>query len=193
MKKLMVAILLLGSWLYGSKHKLEIIKPEYDVAKYILQHPTEYNIRYLKTIIKYGRKYNMVYTLMSIAIHESRLGKYLVNNHGDYCFMHINARWYLYNHGITPTYYKKLKLGSDLLRDDNMCVMAAIENLLQWKEIYNNNWRKIWGSYNGGNTPNYHYSNYIYSIQTAIGWFEWQYHCKFKDYSCLKVMKTFLK
>lgn len=109
------------------------------------------DIKTLKQIKKEGKKYGLSYSLMAIAIKESSLGKYLVNvDSRDYGLYQANIKSVIKRHNVKNTSWNRNKLAMRLISDFNFATKNAIAELNYWKKIHNNDWKKVWSSYNGG-------------------------------------------
>ncbi len=109
------------------------------------------DIKVLKQIKKQGQRYGLSYSLMAIAIKESSLGKYLVNvDTGDFGLYQANIRSVIKRHKVRNTSWNRNKYAMRLISDFKFATRNAIAELRYWKKIHNNDWKKVWGSYNGG-------------------------------------------
>lgn len=112
---------------------------------------TKNEIKLLKTIKAHGKKYGLSYSLMAIAIKESSLGKYIVNvDSKDYGVYQANIRSVLDRYKEKDTKWNRNVYATKLVTDFQFATKNAIEELIFWKKIHNNNWRKVWSSYNAG-------------------------------------------
>ena len=112
---------------------------------------TNEEIQMLKEIKAQGKKYGLSYTLMAIAIKESSLGKYLVNvDSRDYGLYQANIKTVIKRHNAKNTSWNRNKYAMRLISDFKFATKNAIEELVYWKKIHNNDWKKVWSSYNGG-------------------------------------------
>ena len=88
---------------------------------------------------------------MAIAIKESSLGKYLVNvDSMDYGLYQANIRTVIQRHNAKDTSWNRNKYAMKLISDFSFATKNAIAELTYWKKIHNNDWKKVWSSYNGG-------------------------------------------
>lgn len=109
------------------------------------------DLEILKEIKEEGKKYGLSYTLMAIAIKESSLGKYLVNvDSMDYGLYQANIRTVIQRHNAKDTSWNRNKYAMKLISDFSFATKNAIAELTYWKKIHNNDWKKVWSSYNGG-------------------------------------------
>ena len=100
----------------------------------------------------YGKKYDLGITLAAIAWHESCAGEFRMN------FSDPSAGIY---HALIPGVIKKYNMLEDtrfnrnvmgelLIRDDEFASKVAIDELLYWKKVRNNNLKDMIKSYNKG-------------------------------------------
>jgi len=120
-------------------------------------------------------KYGLGYTCVAIGFVESRLGKYLINEKThDYGITGINIYYYFKDHGLKWNYWKAQRLKTRLVVENDFAISETIEKLNAWRDRYDNTshmWLRIWGSYNGGNKPNYKYAKKIYNFIKAFRWY----------------------
>lgn len=126
-------------------------------------------IETLKEIKKEGEATGLSYTLMAIAIKESRLGEYMVNlDTKDFGLYQANIRTVLSRQNIKDTTWNRNVFASKLVSDFKFATQNAIEELAFWKRVHKNDWNKVWGSYNAGYKYNSkeakEYSKHIASI-----------------------------
>lgn len=108
-------------------------------------------IQTLKEIKQQGKKYGLGYTLMAIAIKESSLGKYLINvNSKDYGLYQANIKTVIQRQKAKDTSWNRNKYAMRLISDFQFATQNAVAELKYWKKIHNNDWKKVWSSYNGG-------------------------------------------
>ncbi|QKF67932.1 hypothetical protein AVENP_2408 [Arcobacter venerupis] len=111
--------------------------------------PQELNT--LKEIKEHGKKNGLSYSLMAIAIKESGLGKYLVNvDTKDYGLYQANIKTVISRENAKDTSMNRNILAMKLISDFQFATKNAIDELTFWKKVHNNNWAKVWSSYNGG-------------------------------------------
>ena len=116
-----------------------------------------------------GKSCDLSNTLLAIVYKESHLGDYMFNTvTGDYGLAGINLKTFKRLHKLNNTYWGDKKLASELIRDDSFNLAVAINNLKGWRLYYKNNYRAIWGSYNGGWRTNSKYTNSILNIIIAF-------------------------
>lgn len=112
---------------------------------------TKKELELLKIIKEQGKKYGLSYSLMAIAIKESSIGKYPVNvDSKDYGLYQANIKTVIRRHNLKDTSWNRNRMASKLVQDFNFATKNAIAELKYWKKVHNNDWRKVWGSYNGG-------------------------------------------
>lgn len=109
------------------------------------------DIKMLKLIKEQGAKYGLSYSLMAIAIKESSLGKYLVNvNSKDFGLYQANIKTVISREKVRDTSWNRNRYAMKLISDFDFATKNAIAELKYWKKVHNNNWRRVWSSYNGG-------------------------------------------
>lgn len=112
---------------------------------------TKQELRMLKLIKQHGQKHGLSYSLMAIAIKESSIGKYPINvDSKDFGLYQANIRTVLSREKVRDTSWNRNKIASKLITDFQYATKNAIAELAYWKKVHNNDWRKVWGSYNGG-------------------------------------------
>ncbi len=112
---------------------------------------TSQDIKMLKEIKKQGKKYGLSYSLMAIAIKESSIGKYLINvDSKDYGLYQANIKTVLSRQKAKNTPWNRNKYAMRLISDFQFATNNAIEELVYWKKVHKNDWKKVWSSYNGG-------------------------------------------
>ncbi|MBL3519050.1 transglycosylase SLT domain-containing protein [Aliarcobacter lanthieri] len=112
---------------------------------------TPQQLETLKEIKKYGEDHGLGYTLMAIAIKESKLGTYMVNlDTKDFGLYQANIRTVLSRQNIKDTVWNRNVFASKLVSDFQFATQNAIEELTFWQKIHRNDWSKVWGSYNAG-------------------------------------------
>jgi len=120
-------------------------------------------------------KYDFGYTCVAIGYLESRLGVYLINEKThDYGVTGINIYYYFKDHRLKWNYWRAQKIKTQLVINENFAIRETIRKLKMWKNKYRHvkhAWIKIWGSYNGGNKPNYNYSKKVYNFILAFKWY----------------------
>ncbi|MGJ0337562.1 transglycosylase SLT domain-containing protein [Aliarcobacter cryaerophilus] len=105
----------------------------------------------LKEIKKHGQDTGLSYTLMAIAIKESKLGEYMVNlDTKDFGLYQANIKTVLSRQNIKDTTWNRNVFASKLVSDFQFATKNAIEELTFWQKIHRNDWTKVWGSYNAG-------------------------------------------
>ena len=111
--------------------------------------PQELNT--LKEIKEHGKKNGLSYSLMAIAIKESGLGKYLVNvDTKDYGIYQANIKTVISRENAQDTSWNRNVLAMKLITDFQFATKNAIDELTYWQKVHNNDWTKVWSSYNGG-------------------------------------------
>ena len=111
--------------------------------------PQELNT--LKEIKEHGKKNGLSYSLMAIAIKESRVGKYLVNvDTKDYGMYQANIKTVISRENAKDTSWNRNVLAMKLITDFQFATKNAIDELTFWQKVHNNDWTKVWSSYNAG-------------------------------------------
>jgi len=112
---------------------------------------TPEQLEILREIKKEGEDHGLSYTLMALAIKESKLGLYTVNvGTQDFGLYQANIKTVLQRQQIKDTTWNRNVFASKLVSDFHFATQNAIEELTYWKKIHRNNWSKVWGSYNAG-------------------------------------------
>ena len=88
---------------------------------------------------------------MAIAIKESRVGKYLVNvDTKDYGMYQANIKTVISRENAKDTSWNRNVLAMKLISDFQFATKNAIDELTYWQKVHNNDWTKVWSSYNAG-------------------------------------------
>lgn len=112
---------------------------------------TPQEIKTLKEIKAHGKENGLSYSLMAIAIKESGLGKYLVNvDTKDYGLYQANIKTVINRENAKDTSWNRNVFAMKLISDFQFATKNAIDELTYWQKIHNNDWSKVWSSYNGG-------------------------------------------
>lgn len=105
-----------------------------------------------------GVQHDLGYTLAAIAFLESSAGVQLRNDRTqDYGVFGINIRT-VSNRlnqltGVTLNHEQRDQLKNHLIVDMNANAMYAVMELQFWQRVHGqNNWRKVWASYNAGHS-----------------------------------------
>ena len=123
----------------------------------------------LSFVFKACKPYGMENTCMAISYKESKLGKYLFNTvTGDYGIMAVNLKTFARVKKMDMNYWKKKEFASKLIVDNSLNISVAINNLMYWRKITNDNWKVVWGSYNGGFRPSAVYASHILNTIKAL-------------------------
>jgi len=155
-KSLFLALLVLPTLLYSDYLK-ELKSLSIEQKKVMVQ---AYEI---------GEPFDLEFTLIAIVWKESDFGKYPLNLESMDCGVtQINIYWYLKNHDLRTNYYNKSKFCAKLIKDNRLALFSAIDILLHFKKVHKGPWRKMVGSYNGGNKPNMKYAKDIAKRIQAI-------------------------
>jgi len=93
----------------------------------------------------------MKYTLMAIAIKESSVGKKLINPiSNDYGLFQSNIKSVIKRQKVMDTFYNRRFFAQKLVYDVGFATANAIVEIDYWRKVHNDNWIKIWSSYNTG-------------------------------------------
>lgn len=112
---------------------------------------TPQEIKTLKEIKAHGKENGLSYSLMAIAIKESGLGKYLVNvDTKDYGLYQANIKTVINRENAKDTSWNRNVFAMKLISDFQFATKNAIDELTYWQKVHNNNWSRVWSSYNGG-------------------------------------------
>ena len=112
---------------------------------------TPQDIKTLKEIKEHGKEQGLSYSLMAIAIKESAVGKYLVNvDTKDYGMYQANIKTVISRENVQDTSWNRNLIAMKLITDFQFATKNAVDELSYWQKVHNNNWTKVWGSYNGG-------------------------------------------
>ena len=112
---------------------------------------TPQEIKTLKEIKAHGKENGLSYSLMAIAIKESGLGKYLVNvDTKDYGLYQANIKTVINRENAKDTSWNRNVFAMKLISDFQFATKNAIDELTYWQKVHNNDWSKVWSSYNGG-------------------------------------------
>ncbi|AGR77980.1 transglycosylase SLT domain-containing protein [Aliarcobacter butzleri] len=116
-----------------------------------IQNLTSEQLETLKKIKEKGEEHDLSYSLMAIAIKESKLGQFMVNEKTkDFGLYQANIKTVISRHNITDTAWNRDVLASKLISDFQFATKNAIAELTYWQKIHKNDWTKVWGSYNAG-------------------------------------------
>lgn len=116
-----------------------------------LKNLTPQQLEMLREIKKMGKASGLSYSLMAIAIKESKLGAYMINiSSKDFGMYQANITTVLNRQNIRDTSWNRNVFASKLVFDFEFATQNAIEELTFWKKVHKNDWHKVWGSYNAG-------------------------------------------
>ena len=117
----------------------------------VLKNQTPQQLEMLREIKKMGKDSGLSYSLMAIAIKESKLGAYMINiSSKDFGMYQANITTVLNRQNIRDTSWNRNVFASKLVFDFEFATQNAIEELTFWKKVHKNDWHKVWGSYNAG-------------------------------------------
>ena len=135
--KIILITLLIISNVFASNFDIKNLTPE--------------DIKTLKEIKEHGKDSGLSYSLMAIAIKESAVGKYLVNvDTKDYGMYQANIKTVISRENVQDTSWNRNLIAMKLITDFQFATKNAVDELSYWQKVHNNNWTKVWGSYNGG-------------------------------------------
>ena len=135
--KIILITLLIISNVFASNFDIKNLTPE--------------DIKTLKEIKEHGKDSGLSYSLMAIAIKESAVGKYLVNvDTKDYGMYQANIKTVISRENVQDTSWNRNLIAMKLITDFQFATKNAVDELSYWQKDHNNNWTKVWGSYNGG-------------------------------------------
>ena len=96
-----------------------------------------------------GRQHDLGFTMMAIAWKESSAGKYRVNLETHDFGVMQNSLKTASARTNTKGYYSKMRLIEDLIKNDELSMDLALEELLYWKK-HTGTWRNMVSAYNNG-------------------------------------------
>lgn len=101
-----------------------------------------------------GVSHGLGHTMMAIAFKESSAGKYRINlNTHDFGVMQNNIKTAKIRRGVKG-YYSTMALVSEIVRNDQLSMDLALEELLYWRDDRGLSWRNTVSAYNNGNAYN---------------------------------------
>lgn len=108
----------------------------------------------LVTLYNYGKQFDLGYTIAAIAWKESNVGEYMLNinsrNNYDCGMFQNNVKSVHSREGRKLTKYSADKTCQKLMVDINYALLHVTEELEYWKNLYPDDFMKIWTSYNKG-------------------------------------------
>ena len=109
------------------------------------------DITVLKKIKSLTNEKMMKYTLMALAIKESSVGKNQINLvTNDFGFFQGNIKTVVRRQNIQDNEMVRKYLADKLLNDAGFAMANAISEVNYWRKVHNENWPRIWASYNTG-------------------------------------------
>ncbi len=130
---------------------------------------SEQDLLILKEIKKLSKDDMMRYSLMAIAIKESSLGKNPINDVTfDYGMFQSNIKTVIRRENVEDNTQNREYLSKKLVNEAGFSAVNAIKEINYWKKVHNNNWGRIWSSYNTGwkyqSVTGAKYANSIFEI-----------------------------
>jgi hypothetical protein len=107
----------------------------------------------LRASYEFGYPADLGYTLAAIEWQESVAGKYKINLQDPSAGAHgISIMTYMSRHKdeITNTPFNRNRVAQMLIDSHTLSCREALDELLDWQRVHNNNWSKIVRSYNAG-------------------------------------------
>lgn len=112
---------------------------------------SETDIIILKKIKSLTDDRMMKYTLMALAIKESSVGKNQINLiSNDFGLFQSNIKSVIKRQKVPDTIYNRRYFAQKLVYDVGFSTANAIVEIDYWRKVHNDNWIKIWASYNTG-------------------------------------------
>ena len=109
------------------------------------------DIAILKKIKSLTNDKMMKYTLMALAIKESSIGKNQINSvTNDYGVFQGNIKSVIRRQSVEDNLVTRKFLSEKLLNDAGFAMANAITEVNYWRKVHNENWAKVWASYNTG-------------------------------------------
>ena len=118
-------------------------------------------VRLIKKAYTQGAIYDVGASLAAIVVIESSAGRHTLSPDEQDCGVaQINLTSFKlrYQQHLQHFPLSDAQICNMLIRDVDLNLLAAIEELRFWREVHHDNWRLVWGSYNGGWTPNTEYA-----------------------------------
>ena len=145
MKKILILFLLLSTFSFSNSLGLSTV-----------------DIMILKKIKTLTNDTMMNYTLMALAVKESSVGKNqrnLVTN--EFGFFQGNIKTVVRRQKVPDNFFYRKYFAQKLLSDFGFASANAITEINYWRKIHNENWVKVWASYNTG---------WNYNTQTGVSY-----------------------
>ena len=93
----------------------------------------------------------MKYTLMALAIKESSVGKNQINLiSNDFGLFQSNIKSVIRRQKVPDNIHNRRYFAQKLLDDVGFATANAIVEIDYWRKVHNENWVKVWASYNTG-------------------------------------------
>ena len=105
----------------------------------------------LKKIKSLSDDKKMKYTLMALAIKESSVGKNEINLiSNDFGLFQSNIKSVIRRQKVPDNIHNRRYFAQKLLDDVGFATANAIVEIDYWRKVHNENWVKVWASYNTG-------------------------------------------
>lgn len=139
------------------------------------QQLSPYQKQVASQVYKAASPYDLGYTAVAMAYHESKLGLYKVRYNGsdikDTSVGIFHTVVYWKTKGLSP--FESGLWTQKMLESDAYSIQIGVQDILYWQGRANGNWSRGVGMYNGGNKPNIQYARTITKIVKNIK------HCDF--------------
>lgn len=134
---------------------------------------TNTDLLILKKIKSLTNDKMMKYTLMAIAVKESSVGKNQINEiSNDYGLFQSNIKSVLRRQNVEDNLENRKYFAEKLLTDPGFAAKNAIVEINYWREVHENNWLRVWASYNTGwrykSNTGIIYANSIFDIMKKL-------------------------
>ena len=134
MKKILISFLLFFTFAYSNSLGL-----------------SNTDIKILKKIKSLTDDKMMKYTLMALAIKESSVGKNQINLiSNDFGLFQSNIKSVIRRQKVPDNIHNRRYFAQKLLDDVGFATANAIVEIDYWRKVHNENWVKVWASYNTG-------------------------------------------
>lgn len=169
---------------YAKSNNISMVKHDAKlVKKYVneLEHYDADQLDTLKFVYQASKPDGLAYTMAAVCMEESAAGKYIFNLTGDYGIVGINIKSYMINNHMPHNLYARVAFATKLERNDAYALHIGLTLMKYWLKRHKKKYIKAWGSYNGGNKPNYYYANRIFNRIKAIKIYDREHPYIFTD------------